>query len=398
MSTWIVNTKTCKDSCLPWDAMPNASIQAEMNSKWINNKPPSNAGSSCAMPGGSAGHFECDGCTVDVVTNSYAGPWCYCRTPVRGYNHTQYCLAPLQVPEQVNLQVADAESVVASFVTRESSVPTSGEPPVAYFGDNKDKLTLVKGVTHHYKKLSKDEGISYSLHFIKFSGLKAGKKYFYKVRSASSSFSQLFSFRGIDTKQPKFAIYGDMGHSKHNAMANLRHDCANGDIDFIVHMGDHAYDLGGAGDKRGDAYMNVYQGTLSQCPWIPIIGNHEANDGDHYERYINMTFGETLGTDDIRSTATSVLGDFLSKATLFGLGFNSKVPSKTSRYFSLTLGLIHIVGLDLNNLDDGQLQWLEKDLASVQRAESPWIFASSHFPMYHPLMQANLNLQAVHFS
>ena len=143
-------------------------------------------------------------------------------------------------------------------------------------------------------------------------------------------------------------------------MANLRHDCANGDIDFIVHMGDHAYDLGGAGDKRGDAYMNVYQSTLSQCPWIPIIGNHEANDGDHYERYINMTFGETLGTDDIRSTATSALGDFLSKATLFGLGFNSKVPSKTSRYFSLTLGLIHIVGLDLNNLDDGQLQWLER--------------------------------------
>ena len=107
----------------------NASIQAEMNSKWINNKPPSNAGSSCAMPGGSAGHFECDGCTVDVVTNSYAGPWCYCRTPVHGYNHTQYCLAPLQVPEQVNLQVADAESVVASFVTRESSVPTLWRPP-----------------------------------------------------------------------------------------------------------------------------------------------------------------------------------------------------------------------------------------------------------------------------
>ena len=119
-----------------------------------------------------------------------------------------------------------------------------------------------------------------------------------------------------------------MGHSKHNAMANLRHDCANGDIDFIVHMGDHAYDLGGAGDKRGDAYMNVYQSTLSQCPWIPIIGNHEANDGDHYERYINMTFGETLGADDIKSTATSALGDFLSKATLFGLDLTLKYLPK----------------------------------------------------------------------
>ena len=26
-----------------------------------------------------------------------------------------------------------------------------------------------------------------------------------------------------------------------------------------MHMGDHAYDMDGAGDKRGDSYMNAYQ-------------------------------------------------------------------------------------------------------------------------------------------
>ena len=186
-------------------------------------------------------------------------------------------------------------------------------------------------------------------------------------------------------------------------MQNLKTDCENGVIDFIVHMGDHAYDLAGAGDKRGDAYMNVFQPTLSTCPWIPIIGNHEVNDGDHYQRYLNMTWGETLGDSDdeddtsIRSTADSALGEFLTKATLFGLGFHSSVPSNTSRYFGVTIGSIHIAGLDLNNLDKGQLAWLDDDLASIDRKVTPWILVSSHFPMYHPLLQSNLNASSTFY-
>ena len=78
-------------------------------------------------------------------------------------------------------------------------------------------------------------------------------------------------------------------------MENMLDDCDSGVIDFIVHMGDHAYDLGGASDRRGDAYMNVFQPTLSTCPWLPIIGNHESDDGDHFDRYLNMTWGEVEG-------------------------------------------------------------------------------------------------------
>ena len=399
MPTWKPDPNTCEDKCVEWNKIPNINDQREMNSKWRYNKPPSDAGSSCAMPGGSAGKFECDGCSIDDVTNSYAGPWCYCNTPKKGQNHTQYCIAPTNVPEQINLQIADSTSVVVSFVTREEHAPTSKEPPIAHFGETETDLKKIKGVTHHYKKLSEVEKISYSLHFIKFAGLQPGKQYYYKVQSPTSSISKLFSFRGVNPKEPKFAIYGDMGHSKYNPMENLKNACEAGKIDFLVHMGDHAYDLGGATDKRGDAYMNVYQPALSSCPWIPIIGNHEANDGDNFNRYLNMTFGETLGRDDtiIKSTATSVLGDFLTKATLFGLGFHSPIPSKTSRYFALTLGLVHIIGLDLNNLDSDQLKWLDKDLASVNREETPWILASSHFPMYHPLMQGNLNASSNFF-
>ena len=61
-----------------------------------------------------------------------------------------------------------------------------------------------------------------------------------------------------------------------------------------MHMGDHAYDMGFSGDRRGDAYMNAFQRVIANCPWFPIIGNHEANDGDHYNRYMNIAWGEVM--------------------------------------------------------------------------------------------------------
>ena len=46
--------------------------------------------------------------------------------------------------------------------------------------------------------------------------------------------------------------------------------------------------------RRGDAYMNAFQRVIANCPWFPIIGNHEANDGDHYNRYMNIAWGEVM--------------------------------------------------------------------------------------------------------
>ena len=88
-------------------------------------------------------------------------------------------------------------------------------------------------------------------------------------------------------------------------------------------MGDHAYDMAYAGDRRGDAYMNSFEPTIASCPWLPIIGNHESDDGDHFQHYAAIAWGEEYGLDgnhsfpgaDQRqvgaesvSTATSPLG------------------------------------------------------------------------------------------
>lgn len=63
------------------------------------------------------------------------------------------------------------------------------------------------------------------------------------------------------------------------------------------------------------------------------------------------------------------------------------------------MGLIHMVGLDLNNLDDGQVAWLEQDLAKAEanREAVPWIMVTSHFPIHHTELTENADASAEYY-
>jgi|ERR1711865_251810 len=65
------------------------------------------------------------------------------------------------------------------------------------------------------------------------------------------------------------------------------------------------------------------------------------------------------------------------------------------------MGLIHMVGLDLNNLDKDQLAWLETDLARANlpenRKRAPWIMVMSHFPIFHTKTQKYKNFSVEHY-
>ena len=80
------------------------------------------------------------------------------------------------------------------------------------------------------------------------------------------------------------------------------------------------------------------------------------------------------------------------------MGTHGPVPSNTSRYTSADIGLIHMVGLDLNTLDPAQLAWLEADLARANenRTRTPWIMVASHFPLFHSVTSAHANMSAAY--
>ena len=100
-----------------------------------------------------------------------------------------------------------------------------------------------------------------------------------------------------------------------------------------------------------------------------------------------------------QSTATSALGKFMTKHTMYATA-HGNVPSNTSRYASTDIGLLHMVGLDLNKIDDAQLAWLEADLQAVNknRERTPWIMVMSHFPIYHSVRAAQGRLSGISIS
>eukprot|EP01052_Picozoa_sp_SAG31_P004964 SAG31_NODE_212_length_20157_cov_9.648868_9_plen_258_part_00 len=152
-------------------------------------------------------------------------------------------------------------------------------------------------------------------------------------------------------------------------------------------------------------------------------GNHESDDGDSYKHYQAMAFGEVAfdggvfpadgrrslsdagnsstngAAESSSSSATSALGKFMTKHTMYGMSAHSNVPSNTSRYASTDIGLLHMVGLDLNRVDDAQLAWLEADLQHVNanREKTPWIMVMSHFPIYHSKIESHLDHSLAHY-
>jgi len=312
-----------------------------------------------------------------------------------------YCVHGDAVPEQINIQIADKDSVVAAFITFESEQPT--EAPIMYLGLENHPFQELKGVTHVHQSPKKDR--TYYMHFVRAAKLSPRERYSYKVRSGgkNSVNSSVYSFRApYASGETKISIFGDMGIYEWNNLQQLHQDCVNStESDLIVHMGDISYNMGDGDEARADGFFNAFQETIANCPWLPNVGNHEYYAGEELARYLDGTWqkwGPIAGGDGTAvpaaSTASSALGAFLTTSAHHGPGTLGSHPSNTSRYFSVDLGLVHLIALDLNmyfGVDPcgspckaAQLQWLEDDLklANTNRENVPWVLAFSHYPMY----------------
>eukprot|EP01064_Diplonema_japonicum_P020458 TRINITY_DN2991_c1_g1_i2.p1 TRINITY_DN2991_c1_g1~~TRINITY_DN2991_c1_g1_i2.p1 ORF type:complete len:756 (+),score=271.88 TRINITY_DN2991_c1_g1_i2:58-2268(+) len=336
-----------------------------------------------------------------------------------------YCVPVEGVPEQVNIQIASGNAVVISWVTFESVAP-SAAPTATVNG------TAHTGVTHTHTTQAQDR--VYYMHFVLVEKLTAGVYYSYTVKSGGSgaATSEAFLFRAPKSwaadAPTTMDIYGDMGVYTYNNMEWLHKDCVtDGTVDLVVHMGDHAYNEGEDDERRADGYMNGFQPTLSSCPWLPNVGNHEYYSGAELNRYLDSTWqkwGPLPATDQTAaaaketqntttttttnnkvnkennrryngsSSATSALGYLLSAGNHHGVGVHGALPSNTSRYFSVNYGKVHLVALDLNGYygtdpcgapcQEAQLAWLKQDLAEANknRDQFPWVVVFSHFPLF----------------
>jgi hypothetical protein len=352
---------TCAQGCDSWSKHPDY---------FLHGKIPADAGSQCALVSGHAdkGSPHGDG----KVENSFLWPWCFCN------GKATECQPAKRTVEQLNLQIASHDVLVAAFLTYES---ISGKPS-AMLGTSNGSMQEVTGESHSFKSFSKGTSHSaYAMHYIPFRSLQPRKTYLYKVKSGPGNWSETFSFRMPGRSgETKLAIFGDMGVDKHNNMGNLKDDYESGAIDAILHMGDHAYDIQDNNDRTGDGYMNYFQPVLQQCPWLPIAGNHESRE---LKRFEAMAEGFVIGQKKA-NTADTLLGRHISLGNMLGAATHSSAPSGSPLYMSVDIGLVHVVAID-TKYDAAVLKaWVEKDLqaANANRGQVPWILVMNHYPGY----------------
>jgi hypothetical protein len=113
------------------------------------------------------------------------------------------------------------------------------------------------------------------------------------------------------------------------------------------------------------------------------------------QRYLNQSWGVIYGQDGAaietgtaQTTATTSLGHLLTRSSFYGPASHGAAPSRTSQWYSVDLGLIHFVVLDLDPgppavFAGDQAAWTAADLAAADanRANVPWIVVTSHFPL-----------------
>ena len=126
------------------------------------------------------------------------------------------------------------------------------------------------------------------------------------------------------------------------------------------------------------------------------LGSEHNIDESTEERYLNETWGVIYGQDGAKSktttartTATTSLGHLLTRSSFYGAASHGAAPSRTSQWYSIDLGLIHFVILDLDPgppavFAGAQAAWAAADLAAADanRANVPWIVVTSHYPLY----------------
>jgi hypothetical protein len=171
---------------------------------------PPGAANLCAIPGAATGSA-----TGGPETAS-AGPFCYCANTGKAH----WCLPMLDIPEQINLMYASPDVIVAGFVTYERAAPTTmavatlreegGDSPTA----TTQNLT---GVSHWVSftptASATQQQRNYTMHFVKFAGLKPSRNYTYAVKSGAATgvWSASFTFRSPRAApETAFAMYGDL--------------------------------------------------------------------------------------------------------------------------------------------------------------------------------------------
>jgi len=201
------------------------------------------------------------------------------------------------------------------------------------------------------------------------SGLEVGnKEYYYSVGSSTLGYSPVYSFKSHpgSLASTTFFVVGDLGQTSNSATTLTELVEWESQITTpsagIISMGDLSYANGD--EPLWDSFGNLRQIASATIPFTTTLGNHEWHD-------------------DVGASFTAYKARY----------DNPPVNGVRELYYSFNIGLAHWVMVagycqEMKTtasqpcLAQGspQMTWLIKDLASVDRSVTPWVFVVFHEP------------------
>jgi len=221
------------------------------------------------------------------------------------------------------------------------------------------------------------------IHRVLLSGLEYATVYYYQFGNDVDGWSQQYSFLSKPepgTKNVNFICYADMGtwnYSPTTVAVNAQVD--NGFNAFLIHHGDIAYALGTA--YVWGQYMNMIETYATRIPYMVGIGNHEydfiaggQNDPSHAGGDGFHPSWGNYGDDSAGECGVPTVARFSSPTNGNGLF-----------WYSFDYGNVHVLMFSTeHNWTRGsdQYNWIQQDLASVNKTITPWIVMAGHRMMY----------------
>lgn len=270
-------------------------------------------------------------------------------------------------PEQVHINWADEED--SMFITWASQLPSTNPiaqytPVSSPYQNVTDFLFEAYGSwrNFHNSPTNSSSRVLYSC-TAKLTNLTRGHFYKYRVGSPDNKWSNTFLLqakRNFDQgdMQAKFLVFGDLGTGPEieSTMAMLENEIETESYDGILFLGDMAYDLDDEHGTNGDLFLNSIQPIASRIPFMIAQGNHESWQHDTQDHFINRFM----------------------------------MPGDSENYwYSFKAGPAHFMvwtgELLIQNQTDLQeklIEFMDQDLKSVNRLETPWVIAMAHRPLY----------------
>lgn len=188
------------------------------------------------------------------------------------------------------------------------------------------------------------------------------------------------------TRPTRVILYDDMGRGSTDdtytwneygrpaieTMYAVGHEVSMGNVDAIYHGGDVSYATGYM--AVWDFFMDELAPSASGALYLTTVGNHESDCPNSPSYYIGSTsygkYGDSGGECGVPATRLLPM----------------PAPATTNKpWWSYDIGLIHFVGMSTEHdytIGSEQNQWLEADLAEVNRTKTPWIIFGGHRAMY----------------